>query len=349
MRKIKTAIIGFGTSGRYFHAPFLHTHEGFELTTIVERHSNRSSEIYPYVQVVNDYKELLKDKTIELIVITTPNHLHYPMAKACLKAGKHIIIEKPFTVSAKEADDLIKIARKYKRQIFVYQNRRWDGDFMTIKRIIDENILGEIYEFEAHFDRYRPDVNPLKWKEQELPGSGILYDLGVHLIDQALLLFGRPDALRANIQKQRKNAVADDYFRLEMYFDEIKVLLTAGMLVKEHDLRYVLKAHHGTYIKKGIDPQEAALRKGEMPVSENWGKENKKYWGRMDALIDRKHCVCDIETVPGNYMYFFNQVYDVLVNDAEIIVKPEQARNVIKIVELAYESAKNNGNFIRLQ
>ena len=349
MNKINTAIIGFGVSGSVFHAPFLHTHNGFELIKIVERHTENSKKIYPYVEIVRDYKALLKDKSIELIAICTPNSLHFSMAKACLKAGKHIIIEKPFTVTAKEADELIKISKKTKKKIFVYHNCRWDGDFMTIKNIIDKNILGDIYEFEAHFDRYRPEISPEKWREQKLPGSGIVYDLGAHLIDQALLIFGKPNSLKTDIQAQREGSIVDDYFRIELNYRETKVILTAGMLVENHDLRYIVKGHKGTFKKSGIDPQEAALKERAMPVGEDWGKEAKEFWGLMDAVINREHCLCHIESQKGNYMSFFDNVYDVLINDAEIAVKPEQARNVIKIIELAFLSAKENGKIITIR
>jgi predicted dehydrogenase len=347
-KSINTAIIGFGTSGKYFHAPFLHKHSGFSLKKVVERHSSEAKKIYPYIEHIKDYKILLKDTDIELIVISTPNTLHFEMAKACLKAGKHIIIEKPFTPTTKQADELIKLSAKYKRKIFVYHNRRWDGDFRTVQRIVDKNILGDIYEFEAHFDRYRPKVASEKWKEKPLPAAGIVYDLGVHLIDQALVLFGHPTTLKADIQIQRDNALVDDYFKIELNYPDLKVILTAGMLVKNHHLRYILKGHKGTFKKHGIDPQEAALRKGLMPEGENWGKESKDNWGLMDAVIDRKHCLCNIETLEGNYMFFYDNVYDVLINNAEIKVKPEQARNVIKIVELAFLSSSENNRKIKL-
>ncbi|MCF6240003.1 MAG: Gfo/Idh/MocA family oxidoreductase, partial [Bacteroidales bacterium] len=241
MKQINTAIIGFGTSGKYFHAPFLHKHPNFILKKVVERHSEDSKKIYPEIEIVRDYKTLLKDKSIELIVICTPNTLHYELAKASLKAGKHVLIEKPFTPTTKQADELIRLSAKYQRKIFVYHNRRWDGDFKTIKRMVDEDILGDIYEFEAHFDRYRPVVSTEKWKEKPLAASGILYDLGAHLIDQALTLFGHPTSLKANVQKQRAHATVDDYFHIELFYNELKVILTAGMLVENHNLRYILK------------------------------------------------------------------------------------------------------------
>jgi predicted dehydrogenase len=339
-KQINVGVIGFGLSGKVFHAPFLHTHQGFNLKKIVERNSAESKKIYPYVEVVSDYKNLVKDKELDLIVICTPNTSHFPMVKESLKAGKHVIIEKPFTPTAKEADELIKIAKKVKKNIFVYHNRRWDGDFMTIKKIVDENILGEIYEYEAHFDRFTPEIDANQWRDKDLPGGGILFDLGAHLIDQALYLFGHPQKVKADIQAQRENSPVDDYFRVELEYPNLKAILTAGMMVKELGPRFTLKGHKGTYKKSGIDPQEDALKAGLMPDTENWGKETKKEWGVMDAAFDGEHCVCQIETLPGNYMGFYNNVYDVIVNNAEIVVKPEEARNVIKIIEMAFADNK---------
>lgn len=339
-KQINAGVIGFGLSGKIFHAPFLHTHPGFRLRKIVERKGAESKKLYPYVEVVQDYKNLIKDKELDLIVVCTPNASHFSMVKESLKAGKHVIIEKPFTPTAKEADELIKIAKKVKKNIFVYHNRRWDGDFMTIKKIIDENILGSIYEYEAHFDRFTPEIDASQWRDKDMPGSGILFDLGAHLIDQAMYLFGHPKKLKADIQAQRKNSLVDDYFRLELEYPELNVILTAGMLVKELGPRFTIKGHKGTYKKPGIDPQEDALKTGLMPGSENWGKEDKKEWGVMDATFDGKHCVCQIETLPGNYMGFYDNVYDAIVHNAELIVKPEEARNVIKIIEMAFADSE---------
>jgi len=338
-KKINTGIIGFGLSGKIFHAPFLHTHSGFNLKKIVERNCVESKKIYPYVEVVPDYQNLIKDKTLDLIAVCTPNMLHFYMVKEILKAGKHAIVEKPFTTTSKEADELIKIAKKKKRNIFVYQNRRWDGDFLTIKKILDGNLLGDLYEYEAYFDRYRPELST-NWRDENIPGSGILYDLGAHLIDQALNLFGHPDKLNADIQLQRKNSSVDDYFRIELNYPNLEVVLTAGKLVEELGPRFILKGQKGTFTKFGIDPQEDALKKGLMPDSENWGKEGKEDWGIMDAIIEGKYCNCQIETLPGNYMGFYDNVYDVIINNNKIIVRPEEARNVIKIIEMAFDNSK---------
>lgn len=336
-KQINTGIIGFGLSGKVFHAPFIHAHDGFNLKKIVERNREESRKIYPYVEPVSDYQNLIKDKSLDLIVVCTQNTLHFPMVKESLLAGKHVVVEKPFTPSSKEADELIKIAEKVNRKIFVYHNRRWDGDFLTIKKILDGDLLGDLYEYEAHFDRYTPNLDRNAWRDENIDGSGILYDLGAHLIDQALNLFGYPDNLNADIQAQRENSPVDDYFKIELNYPELKVILSAGMLVKDLGPRFSLKGNKGTFVKFGIDPQEEALKKGLMPNTENWGMEEKEDWGIMDAIIEGKNCNCQIETLPGNYMGFYDNVYDVIVNDGEMMVKPEEAWNVIKTIEMAFE------------
>ncbi|MEN8120676.1 MAG: oxidoreductase [Bacteroidota bacterium] len=340
--KINTGIIGYGLSGKVFHAPFLHTHTGFNLKKIVERNSTESKKIYPYIEIVKDHQNLLQDDSLDLIVIGTPNTLHFPMVKECLLAGKHVIVEKPFTPTSKEADELIKISEETKRKIFVYHNRRWDGDFLTIKKVLDGNLLGDLYEYEAHFDRYTPELGT-NWRDENIPGGGILYDLGAHLIDQALNLFGQPDKLNADIQAQRENSPVDDYFRLKLEYPNLNVVLTAGMMVKELGPRFTLKGSNGTFTKFGIDPQEEELKNGQMPNVENWGKEKEENWGVLDTTTEGEYCNCQIETLPGNYMGFYDNVYNVIINNEEMIVKPEEARNVIKIIEMAFEDRAKKG------
>jgi len=337
-RIIQTAIIGFGLSGRVFHAPFLHTHPGFKLTKVVERHGNSSKELYPEVEVVRNYKDLLKDKTLELIVIATPNILHFDLAREFLMTGKHVVIEKPFTPSSAEADELIILTEKTGKKIFVFQNRRWDGDFKTVQHVAYQCYLGEILEFEAHFDRFAPGARRSAWRDEPLPGGGVLYDLGSHLIDQALVLFGLPQAVFADIRTQRPHSKVDDCFEVNLYYEKIKVTLKASVFVKEKGPRYILHGTKGSFIKYGIDPQEEMLKQGLMPDTEDWGKEDPDYWGILNADLHGQQFYGTIETEPGNYMGFYDNVHDVLNKGAEQVVWPEEARNVIRIIELAFES-----------
>ena len=331
MKQLNTAIIGFSLSGRVFHAPFIHTHPGFNLTKIVERNSSASQEIYPYVEVVRDYKNLIQDDSLDLIIVGTPNTWHYTMVKDSLLAGKHVVVEKPFTPTTREADELIEIAKKVNRKIFVYHNRRWDGDFQTIKKLIAEKTLGKITEYEVHFDRYTPDLKE-NWRDKDLPGSGILYDLGSHLIDQAVHLFGFPSKITSTIEAQRHDSPVDDYFRLELeYPNDLKAILTAGMMVEKLGPRFIIKGSEGSFTKYGIDPQEVALKEGRMPNTKDWGKEDKENWGNLN-IKDSSH---KIETIAGNYMGFYDNVYHAIENNKEVLVKPEEARDVIKIIEMA--------------
>ena len=337
---INTGIIGFGLSGRVFHAPFIHTHQGFNLIKVVERHKEDSKKVYPYVEVVRNYKDLLTDKDIVLVVVATENTLHFPMVRESLLAGKNVVVEKPFTPVSSEADELIELSEQTGKKIFVYQNRRWDGDFLTIKRVIKEGLLGEVQEYEAHFDRYKPQLMPGKWRDEKKPGGGILYDLGSHLIDQALQLFGKPESLIADIYAQRPGSKVDDYFRMELFYLSTKVILTAGMMVKEPGPRFIIHGTNGSFIKYGIDPQEEALTNGRMPEGEKWGVEVEKNWGFLTTESDDEQVDGRIVTEPGNYMKFYDNVYDVIVNNAEQAVKPGEARDVIRIIETAFESNK---------
>src|SRR5215831_1676441 len=211
---VKVGLAGFGISAKVFHAPFLTTSKDFELVSVLERHKQESKEKYPSVQVVTGIEELLNNPAVELVVITTPNETHFPFAKAALKAGKHVVLEKPFTNTSEEARQLIDMAEEAGKVLSVYQNRRYVSDFLTIREILNNKLLGEVHSFEGHYDRYRPEARPNAWREEAKTGSGILYDLGAHLIDQALCLFGLPQTITADIRMQRPHAKVDDYFDL---------------------------------------------------------------------------------------------------------------------------------------
>jgi len=346
-RLIHTGIIGFGLSGKVFHAPFIHTHPGFHLSAIVERNHQHSKEIYPYIAVVDDHHQLLNDDSIELIVIATPNKYHFSMAKECMLAGKHVVIEKPFTTSCREADELISLSEESGKKIFVYQNRRWDGDFLTIQKLLEQELLGNIIHYEAHFDRFSPELKPDAWRNENIPGGGNLFDLGSHLIDQALVLFGMPDAVRAEIKSERQESLVDDSFKLELFYPEQSVVLKAGMLVKSPGPRYFVQGSEATFTKYGVDPQENSLKAGEMPDLEHWGVEKPECFGKIELNNNSGEKLLAIKTESGNYMGFYDNVYEVLLKNNPIAVEPQQARDVIFIIEKAFESNVNN-NVIRL-
>jgi len=341
MREIKVGIVGFGAGAEFFHAPIISSVPGFKLTHVVERNKQRSIEIYPSVKVLKSIDELLKTPEVSLVIITTPNWLHFEQAQKAIEAGKNVIVDKPFTVTSKEADSLIELAKSKNVVLSVYQNRRWDGAFLTIKKIIENNWLGDISSFDARFDRYRPEPKQDSWRENARQGGGLLYDLGPHLIDQALQLFGLPLAVRAEVKIERKSCVADDYFDVSLKYDKVKVRLRAGMLVKEATPNYVMQGGEGSYVKYGLDPQEAALKAGKMPKDDpNWGWETADKWGFSNSTAHGLKYYGKIETTKGDYRGYYQNIYNVLTGDEELAVTPIQARSVIRIIELARLSSK---------
>jgi scyllo-inositol 2-dehydrogenase (NADP+) len=339
-RPVKTAIIGFGLSGRVFHAPFLHTHPGFQIKKILQRHGKSAKEIYPYVDIVDDFESVLNDDEIELVAICTPNTSHFDFAKRSMEVGKHIVIEKPFTNTSREADELIKISKSLNKKIFVYHNRRWDNDFLTIKKVLKNKLLGDLVEYECHFDRFNPVMKQTAWRDIEQAGGGILFDLGSHLIDQAFVLFGKPESVFADIRKQRPGSKVDDCFELILNYPNHKVTLKAGMMVKAPLPRFILHGKQGSFIKHGLDPQEAELKEGKMPEGPDWGVESKINWGKLYISPNGHDVTRIIETIPGCYQEFYKNVFDVLRKDAPQVILPEEARNVIRCIELAFLSHK---------
>ncbi len=339
-RKINTAIVGFGLSGRVFHAPFLSVHPGFELKWVVERKGNFSKELYPEVAVLRTFEELIASDGLDLVVLAVPNTEHFPMAKRLMETGKNVILEKPFTPTAAEADELMAVSRETGRKIFVYHNRRFDGDFKTVQKVVYHGYLGEILHYEAHFDRFAPGPRRSAWRDEPLPAGGVLYDLGSHLIDQALLLFGMPRSVFARISQLRPAGRVDDDFDLKLFYEKLTVTLRASVYVKEQGPRYAIHGRKGSFIKYGTDPQEELLKQGYLPGGEGWGEEDPENWGLLHAELNGQDFRGQIRTEPGNYLEFYENVYDVLVSGAQMLVPPEEARNVIRIIELAFESAK---------
>ncbi|MGE5680172.1 MAG: oxidoreductase [Bacillota bacterium] len=339
-RVIDTAILGFGYSARVFHAPFIECNDKFKLCSVLERNSSHSKDLYPHIKVVKNLQEILDAKDIDLVIVTTPNHSHFYYAEQLLKAGKNVIIEKPFTITYGEAQCLTELAEKNNLMLSVFHNRRWDGDFLTVKNIVKNRLLGELVEFESHFDRFRNYFKPNAWRESDLPGSGILYDLGPHLIDQALCLFGRPESLIADVRIQREGGKADDNFEIILNYGRLKVTLKAGMLVKNRAPRFILHGTEGAFVKYGLDPQENALKNGISPLSAGWGSEPESQWGLLDSSIAGLNYYGKIKTIAGNYMEYFDNIYEaVTCNRSVLNVKPSEASEIIKIIELALESA----------
>lgn len=335
---LKIGIAGFGQAAKVMHAPFLDCLKEYEMVSILERHGTDSKVRYPYVQVVRSIEDLIGNPELDIISITTPNDTHFEYAKKSLLAGKHVVLEKPFTITSEEAKELIEISRKANRVLSVFQNRRYVCDFLTIRKILGENLLGPVVEFEAHYDRYRPAAKPNAWRERNEPGSGILYDLGAHLIDQALFLFGAPDTIIADVRRQRPHAKIDDYFDIRLDYGFSKVILKSGMLVREPGPRYMIHGTMGSFIKSGDDPQEELLKAGAMPDAPGWGEESEKNWGFLHTEINGKIIKETYPSLRGNFGLYYKNLYETIRNGRPLKEKAEHGFNTIRMIELALES-----------
>ena len=342
---IKTGIASYGMSGLVFHAPLLHVHPGFEMTKIVERSPKGSKDRYPYVTTVSSFDQLLEDDEIELVIVNTPDATHYEYASQALEAGKHIIVEKPFTMETGEAENLIALAKEKDKLLSVFQNRRWDSDYLTCKKVIEEKMLGRLVSFESHFDRYRNFIQPDTWKEEPNRGAEIVYNLGAHMIDQAYELFGMPQSISADIGIQRTGGKVDDFYHIVLRYTDVHVTLKSSYLVREEGPRYILHGTLGSFLKWGIDPQEEDLKAGRYPDEPTWGSEPKKLWGKLNSEVNDLHVTGRIETIAGNYLSYYDNIYAVIREGAELIVKPEQSLDLMRLIEAAIESNRT-GNAV---
>jgi predicted dehydrogenase len=333
---IGVGLIGYGMAARVFHAPVITSVEGLRLRKVVERRAAESRARYPWVEVVGETDALLGDEAVELVVVATPNESHFELARRALLAGKHVVVEKPFAVTSEEAGRLIGLARERGKVLTAYHNRRWDGDFLTVRKLLADGLLGRLDEYESRFDRFRDEPRPGAWREEPGPGAGLLYDLGPHLIDQALVLFGPPRAVEADVQRQRRFARADDFFELTLHYEGPRVTLGAGMLAREPTPRFRLRGAEGSFVKYGLDPQEEALKAGRTPAEPGWGEEPPERWGTLDT---RAGGARRVETLAGRYQDFYRNVAEAVRGRAAPPVKPEEARDTVRIIELAFQSS----------
>lgn len=348
-KNINVGLIGFGMAGKVFHAPIIANVEGLCLRKIFERKEANVkiiNNIYPKAIVVSEVREILEDEEIDLVIVATTNATHFSLAKAALEAGKHVVVEKPFTTTVNEADELIALAIEKNRILTVHQNRRWDSDFKTIKKVVESGLLGNIVEYEVHYDRFRNVINET-WKEKDTPGTGLLYDLGSHLIDQAQCIFGMPSSISGDLRKLRENGKINDNFEVILNYDKTKVTLKAGLLVKEVGPHFVLHGDKGSFIKYGMDVQEEALKKGLTPnVSDAWGIEPDTLWGTINTTHMGLNIKGKIESEKGDYCGFYENVRDAISGKKKLNVLPDQARNTINLIEQATKSSNEKKTII---
>ncbi len=338
MNQINTAICSFGMSGWVFHAPFISTHPGFRFYAVWERTKNLAQEKFPSVKTYRTLEEMLADEQVELVVVNTPNSTHYQYTKQALLAGKHVICEKPFTVTVSEADELIDLAARQNRKLSVFQNRRYDSDYKTIRQVLEGGLLGNIVEAEFHFDRFKEELSPKLHKETAGPGTGALYDLGSHLIDQALQLFGKPVSVFADITNMRPASQVDDYFELLLFYPAHRVRIKGSYQVREALPGYVLHGSKGSFIKPKTDVQEAQLQGGMLPTDSGYGIEPETEKGLLHTEINGAVTREYVASATGNYTGFYDGVYDAIVHDAALPVTAEQGRDVVLVIEAAFKS-----------
>jgi scyllo-inositol 2-dehydrogenase (NADP+) len=339
---IQVGVVGFGLAGRVFHTAVVEATPGLELKCIVQRSGNDAAREYPQAHCGHSIEELLSNVGIQLVVIATPNYSHFELAKQCLQAQRHVVIDKPFTLTSAEAAELIDLARKRGLLLTAYQNRRWDGDFQAVRQVIASGELGRIVSFESHYDRFRPEPRRDVWRENGGPGGGVLFDLGSHVIDQTLQLFGAPETITASVRVERENAVVDDAWDIFLTYQHpapFTALLRSTLTACAPGPRYVIHGARGSFVKWGIDPQEDQIKAGMKFEDSAYGQEPESAWGELrlcngqDPATSRR-----IPTPKGDYRGFYANVRDALLGKAELAVKPQQAWRTTRLIELARES-----------
>jgi predicted dehydrogenase len=332
-RPVRVGLIGYGFSGKTFHAPLIASVVGLELCAVSSRDADKVQADFPGMAVPADPHALIAAEVIDLVVIATPNETHAPLARAAIAAGKHVVIDKPFTLDLDEARGLVALAEDRGVLLTVFHNRRWDSDFLTVRAAIDAGIVGDVTHFESHFDRFRPDVRD-RWRERSGPGSGVWYDLGPHLVDQALLLFGLPDTVQASLATQRPGAMTDDWAHVVLSYGERRVILQASMLVAGGVNRFTVHGTAGSMTKRCADRQEAQLLAGMRPGDVNWGED-------PDPLVI--HAAAgqrEQPAIPGDQRQYYRGIATALRGTTKTPVDPIEALAAMAVVEAAVLSAK---------
>lgn len=336
---LDVGLVGFGLAGRYFHAPVINAVPGLRVATILQRTGDSAAQLYPDARIVRTLDDLLAIDSLKLIVIATPNQSHFPLAKHCLEAGRHVVVDKPFALSVDEARDLIVLARTKNLVLTVYHDRRFDADFQGLRKAIDSGELGRITRFESTYDRYRPTPKPGVWREQPGLGSGIFFDLSPHLIDQSFTLLGTPEAITADIRIERTGFVTDDAFDVLLHYAcGTRALLRATMLSAAPRPRTAVLAENGSYLKRDFDPLELTLRAGQVPDGDNWALEKEENWGEL-TLVQHGHTTTRRVPSIGDWRDFYKNVRDAILGTAPLLVTQQQILNVMVAMELAIQSS----------
>jgi scyllo-inositol 2-dehydrogenase (NADP+) len=339
---VRVGLIGFGLAGQAFHAPIIRGVPGMELACILERRTDNAKKRYPEVRIARTLDEMLSDKTLGLIAVATPNDSHFSYTKACLEADRDVVVDKPLTPTMKEAEELVSLAKNRGRLMTVYQDRRWDGAFLTVKKLVNSGALGTVAEYEARFDRFRLDAKPGAWREvADFPAAGVLWDLGPHVIDGAVVLFGEPESIWASAFMQRASSQIDDAFDVIMQYPRLRVTLRARIIAYSPSHHLLVHGTQGSFVKYGMDPQEEILRSEHCPDGldwgKNWGLEPKEKWGTLTRVGEDPR---KVETERGDYRGFYANVRDAIEKKAPLDVTPEQFLRTQRGLLLAHRSSR---------
>jgi scyllo-inositol 2-dehydrogenase (NADP+) len=340
--RFRVGLLGFGNAGRFFHAPLIQVIPGLELIAVVTTRA-AVKQLYPDIEVLDSVEALLAKPDVDLVVVATPHQQHVPHTHMALEAGKHVVVEKPLAATSVGAMSLFDQAKAADRMLITYHNRRWDGDFLTVKKVVESGVLGEIYFYEAEWKLYLPTLRGV-WRENPEELGGMLYDLGPHLIDQALILFGKPESVFAQIETHRPGGKVDDMFRLHIRFASgVNAVLGTDVLTPLPGPRFRVRGFSGTFEKYGLDPQETALRAGQLPEGAVWGVEDSSHWGRLwTTNLDGLSFDGNVPTVAGDYRKFYEAVYQALSSDQTSPVEPETVVLQLRVIEAALRSARTN-------
>jgi scyllo-inositol 2-dehydrogenase (NADP+) len=336
---VGVGLVGYGLAGSALHAPLIEAEPRLRLLAVASRRPEAVRRDLPAVRVVATPAELLEDPGVDLLVVAAPTAAHSQLATQALAAGRHVVVEKPLTARASEADALIRLAEDQGRLLSVFHQRRWDGDFLTVQRCLEAGLLGRVSTYIARWDRFRPKPQG-GWREENLPGAGVLYDLGAHLVDQALCLFGLPASISADVGAQRPGMASDDWFHLVLGYGELRAVLQAGSLVRVPGPRFEVHGEAGSLVKYGLDPQAAQLEAGRRPGDPGWGLEPEDQYASLTTDIGGLQLTGRLATVPGAWQRFYRQMAAAVLGEGQVPVPASAARDTVRVLECAVASSR---------
>ena len=343
---LQAGLVGFGMAGRVFHGPLLSSVEGLRLAAVLERSANHAAGRYSGIKTYRSLQEMLADASLDLFVVATPSGSHFEIARTLLRAGRNVVVDKPLAIHSAQVAELIALARQQNILLSPFQNRRWDSDFLTIQKLLHEGALGRLVRFESRFDRWRPDPPGSRlWKEDPAAG-GVLLDLGPHLVDQAMVLFGKPDAVSGHLLCEREWARANDSFEIRLRYPGFLVTLGANNLTLPSSPRFHLRGTKGNYWKHGLDPQEAALNKIARIDDPHWGREPEKDWGQLYMGANGAVGSHPVEPVPGDYRRYYAGIRDALLGKGPAPATAVEAWRTARLLEWAQESSDTRSEIV---